>query len=191
MKRDLVLTRPLESSFLSCEKDTETILKKLFVLSKPYDTQLKRLLVIQEPDCLDNPQYENQVKNISLKNLIDNDYIKIIPKIKNQEFANFKTQILISFDNFVPNDKNPEFRDCMIHFDVLVPYEHWDLNNYRLRPLKILGYIDGILNRSKLSGIGTLQFVSAVELYPNEHIGGYSLIYAAIHGSDDYISEAK
>ena len=33
-----------KSSFLSCEKDTEAIIKKLFVDSKPYSDLLKRLL---------------------------------------------------------------------------------------------------------------------------------------------------
>jgi hypothetical protein len=33
MKRD-TLAQPLESSFLSCERDTETILRKLFIDSR-------------------------------------------------------------------------------------------------------------------------------------------------------------
>ena len=36
MKRDLARLPELQSSFLSCEKDTETILRKLFVESRPY-----------------------------------------------------------------------------------------------------------------------------------------------------------
>ena len=55
MKKDLVMS-PLEftSSFLSCEKDLETILRKLFIESEPYSTELKKLLVINTKDCLDN-----------------------------------------------------------------------------------------------------------------------------------------
>jgi hypothetical protein len=33
MKRDTIMTQPITSSFLSCEKDTETILHKLFIQS--------------------------------------------------------------------------------------------------------------------------------------------------------------
>ena len=44
----------LKSSFLSCEKDTDTILRKLLVESKPFSDMLKRLLVISTKDCLDN-----------------------------------------------------------------------------------------------------------------------------------------
>jgi hypothetical protein len=37
MKKDLVLTRAPQSSFLSCEKDTELILRKLFIESRPFN----------------------------------------------------------------------------------------------------------------------------------------------------------
>jgi hypothetical protein len=46
MKRDVVMTKPITSSFLSCEKDTELILRKLFIESRPYSNVLKKLLVI-------------------------------------------------------------------------------------------------------------------------------------------------
>jgi hypothetical protein len=46
MKRDVILTKPITSSFLSCEKDTEIILRKLFVESRPYSDILKSLLII-------------------------------------------------------------------------------------------------------------------------------------------------
>ena len=42
---------PFQSSFLSCEKDAEIILRKLFIESRPYSDDLKRLLVINTPDC--------------------------------------------------------------------------------------------------------------------------------------------
>ena len=45
MKRDIVLNKPISSSFLSCEKDTEIILRKLFVESRPYSNVLKSLLI--------------------------------------------------------------------------------------------------------------------------------------------------
>ena len=53
MKRDLILTKPITSSFLSCEKDTEIILRKLFIESRPYSEELKKLLVVQSKDALD------------------------------------------------------------------------------------------------------------------------------------------
>ena len=44
------LTKPIESSFFSCEKDTELILEKLFIQNRQKGNELKRLLVINTPD---------------------------------------------------------------------------------------------------------------------------------------------
>ena len=189
MKRDLVI-KNFQSSFLSCEHDTEAILRKLFVESKPYCDELKRLLVINTKDCLDslnNEVYNNKIKEMTVGKLIDEGYIKIVPKITFPENEEIKSYIIISYDNFTPNEKNPQFRDCMVHFDILCHTDYWNIGDYRLRPLKIAGYIDGILNNTKLSGIGTFQFVGCNELILNEELSGYSLMYAAIHGSDDKI----
>ena len=48
MVRKTVMTKTLKSSFYSCEKDAETIIKKLFVESNPYSSILKRLLVVNK-----------------------------------------------------------------------------------------------------------------------------------------------
>jgi hypothetical protein len=62
------------------------------------------------------------------------------------------------------------------------------MDDYQIRPLKIAGYIDGILNKSKLTGIGELNFMGCNELVLDEVLSGYTLSYRAIHGSDDKIS---
>ena len=66
------LTKPIESSFFSCEKDTELILEKLFIQNRQKGNELKRLLVINTPDCLDttNAKYQQIVENKSIKDLI-------------------------------------------------------------------------------------------------------------------------
>jgi len=72
MKRDLAL-RPIDftSSFLSCEKDLQEILKKLFIESQPFSNDLKRLLVINTKDCLDkdNEIYQKAIQDMSLAKL--------------------------------------------------------------------------------------------------------------------------
>ena len=60
-----------------------------------------------------------------------------------------------------------------------------------IRPLKIAGYIDGILNKAKLSGIGELNFLGCNQLILDEELSGYSLSYRAIHGSDDRLPPQK
>lgn len=190
MKRDLRRTTPLTSSFLSCEKDTETILKKLFVESRPYSDELKRLLVINTKDCLDdttNPTYIEKIQSMSVAKLREEGYIKLEPKIKFPEHEEIKAYMIVSFDNFTLNKNNPQFRDCTVSFDIICHTDFWDIGNYRLRPVKIVGYIDGILNESRLSGIGTLNFLGCNQLILDENLSGYSLSYRAIHGSDDQI----
>jgi hypothetical protein len=71
--------------------------------------------------------------------------------------------------------------------DVICHTDYWDIGNYRLRPLKIVGYLDAILNESRLSGIGTFQFAGCNEIVLDENLSGYCLIYAATHGADDWV----
>ena len=180
-------------SFLSCEKDTEIIIKKLFVDSRPYSEMLKRLLIINTPDCLDditNPTYINKIKNTSIQDLHDQGYLRFAPKILLGENEEVKSYIRISFDHFTPS-KNLEFRDCIVEIDILCHPEYWDLGNFRQRPIKIAGYIDGILNKNKLSGIGTLNFAGCNELVLDENLSGYCLMYTATHGSDDIIENKE
>jgi len=190
MKRDVILSNPLRSSFLSCEKDAETIIRKLFVESQPYSDQLKRLLVLGVKDCLNtnNENYQKIINNTSVKELMENKYITLVPKVRIQEHEEIKSYIILTFDNFTPTS-NPEFRDCTVSFDILCHTDNWDLGNYQLRPIKIMGIIDGILNKCKLSGIGTLNFLGATELILNEDLSGYTIMYQATHGSDDEIPD--
>ena len=194
MKRDTILTaNRFNSSFLSCEKDIETILKKLFIESKPYSDILKRLLVINTKDCLeDNSEVVlNKIQQTTLSQLIKDKYIRLSPKIEIEEHDEVKAYLIISSDNYTTNENNPYYRDCTITFDIICYTDYWDIGNYRLRPLKIAGYIDGILNNAKLSGIGTVNVIGCNELILNETLSGYTLSYRAIHGNDDKIAPVE
>ena len=189
MLSNLAKIGKLESSFLSCEKDTETILRRLFIESQPYNQTLKRLLVVNTKDCLTNleePVYKKKLAEMNLQKLMQEGYIKLSPKIRIPEHEEVKAYLLLSYDNFIPTE-NPKFRDCTIHFDVICHTDYWQMDNYQIRPLKIAGFIDGILNNAKLSGIGTLQFLGCKELVLDEVFSGYCLTYLATHGSDDLI----
>lgn len=192
MVKDLAM-KPFQSSFLSCEKDTEIILRKLFIESRPYSDDLKRLLIINTKDCLNdktNPIYTQKLKEIGLKELMEKGYIRLTPKLNFGEFEEVKSYILISFDNFTPNVSNPQFRDCTVSFDIICHTDYWDLGSYQLRPLKIIGFIDGILDNSRLTGIGIFQMMGCSQLILNEELAGYTLMYKAIHGSDDELPES-
>lgn len=192
MKKDLAI-KELKSSFLSVEKDIGTIINKLFIESRPYSDMLKRLLMINTKDCLENQTdvCRGLISKTSVKDLKEKGYIRIIPKLDFGEHEEVKSYILITMDNFTPNAENPEFRDCTITFDVICHTKYSDLGDYRIRPLKICGYIDGILDKTRLSGIGILNFVGANQLILNEELQGYTLMYRAVHGSDDTLTEEE
>ena len=193
MKRDVIKLPSRNLSFYSFEKDVETIVKKLFT-ENTYSEDLKRLLVINKKDCIDDRTsevYRNIIKDTTVAKLVENGYITTTPKIRFPEHEEIKSYIVISFDDFTLNDTNPEFRDCTISFDIICHLDYWDIGNYRTRPIKIAGYIDGLLNGSKMSGIGTLNFLGMNELVMNETLSGYCLMYRATHGSDDFIPKKE
>lgn len=190
MRRDIRSTVPLDSTFLFFEKDVETILRALFVQSYPHSEKLKRLLVLNTSDCLDNEEsevYKEILKETNLKTLIDDGYIRLSPKIRMYEHEEVRSYIMISSDNFFPNGRNPHFRDYTITFDIICHIDQWYLGDYRIRPLKIAGYIDSLLDGAKLSGIGQLNFMSGNELILNEDLAGYSLTYRMVQGNEDRI----
>ena len=179
-----------KSSFLSCEKDAEAIVKKLFVESRPYSDELKRLLLINTKDCLDdriNDVYNNKINSTSIGDLMDEQYIRLKPNLKFGENEQVKSYIVLSFDNFIPNGSNTYYRDHMIEIDILCHTDYWDLGNFRIRPLKIAGYIDAILDQSKMAGIGNIEFVGCNELILSEEIAGYCLMYRTVNADDDRI----
>jgi hypothetical protein len=104
MQKNTVMTQPVSSSFLSCEKDTETILKKLFIESRPYSDILKRLLVVQAPDCLDR-NYD--VSQYNLSKLMQEKFITLDPVMRIPEHDKIKSFIGLHFDNFTLNTTNP------------------------------------------------------------------------------------
>ena len=187
-------TTNIKSTFLSCEKDVETIVRKLFVDSRPYSDELKRLLLINTKDCLDdrtNPVYNEKISNTSLGDMIDEGYIRMKPLIKLGENEEVRSYICLSFDNFTPNANNTYYRDHIIEIDIICHIEKWDLGNFRLRPLKIAGYIDGILDQAKLAGIGTLDFITCNEIVLSEDLAGYCLMYRTVNADDDKIESEE
>lgn len=188
------LTKPLQSSFLSCEKDSEIILRRLFVENPQHADVLKRLLVINTKDCLDNTTsevYKNKLAEMTLQKLIEEQYVTLTPKIMYDEHTEVKSSVILNYEVFVPNQTNDWYRDATITFDILCFTDYWDLGNYRSRPLKIAGYIDGLLDKTHLTGIGWVTFESCRQLVVSPNIAGYTLTYRAVHGSDDRIEPTE
>ena len=115
MRADVIKTKKIYSSFFSCENDAQEIVKQLFVKSYPYSDKLKRLLVINNSDCLDqtNQDYQKLIDSKPLSVLRKQGYVRLNPKIARKEFEQIKSYILITFDNFSSNS-------LMVRSEVLV-----------------------------------------------------------------------
>ena len=162
-----------KSSFLSLEKDMGLIVDMMLKNSR-----LKKLLYYTTKDCLSRePLTEEQSLELFGKN------IRIIPKLKID--GSVENYIAISFDNFVPNQNNPEFRDNLIQFDIICNYDQWQLKDFELRPYKIAAELDTMFNNKHLSGIGTLKFMGASQMLLTEHYAGLCVLYEATHGEED------
>lgn len=158
------------SSFLSVDKDLD-LLVGCFIKN----SRLTKLLYYDVPNALEQPP----VPQDQIFQMLGHQ-IKIVPKIKVDapEFC----YIIISFDNFTPNVTNTEFRDNIISFDIICHFDQWNLQNFALRPYKIAAEIDSMLNKKKLTGIGTLEFLGASQIVLSDELAGLTLMYQAVHG---------
>ena len=162
-----------KSSFLSMEKDMSIIVDMIMK-----NENLKKLLYYTTKDCYNKPNLsEEQTLELFEKN------IKMVPKLYiDNEIFNY---LLINFDNFIPNETNPEFRNNMVHFDIVCHFDQWQLKDFELRPYKIAAEIESMFNDKHLTGIGTLQFIGAVQVKYTDEFAGFCLMYEAIHGEED------
>lgn len=162
-----------QSSFMSVEKDLTIIVDKIL-----QDERLKKLLFYTSSDALHKPKITNE-QSIGLfgKN------IKIVPKLYIDEpVLNY---IVISFDNYVTNLTNPQFRDNTVTFDIICHFSQWQLEDFQLRPYRIAAELDTLLNNQRLTGIGLFQFLGCKQIVLNDEFAGLTLMYSAIHGGED------
>lgn len=162
-----------KSSFLSVEKDLSIITDWMLK-----NKRLKKLLYYTTSDAMDRPPI-SQEDSVALIN----KNIKIVPKLYID--GSVFNYVIISFDNFTPNETNPEFRDNIISFDIVCHFNQWQLGDFQLRPYRIAAEIDTMFNNKHLTGIGTLQFAGASHIILNDEFAGLTLMYQAIHGEED------
>ena len=177
MRIDRVLTP--KSSFLSIEKDMGIITRELLK-----NERLKKLLYHTSKDALtkDNLTPEQSIALVG-KN------IKNIPKLYVD--GSVYNYVIVNFDNFVPNRKNPEFRDNLIEFDIICHFDQWQLEDFKLRPYRIAAEIDHMFDNKHLTGIGTLEFLGCSQIVLTNEFAGLYLVYRAIHGEEDKIPTSQ
>ena len=162
-----------KSSFLALEKDMGIIVQMIMK-----NDRLKKMLYYTTKDCLDRPKLTKMQTNG-----LFGEQIKIIPKLYvDHSVLNY---IIVSFDNFVPNRTNPEFRDNIIEFDIICHYDQWHMKDFELRPYKIAAELDSMFSGQHLTGIGRLEFNGANQILLTNEYAGLCITFRAIHGEED------
>ena len=162
-----------KSSFLSTEKDMNIIVDMIMK-----NDRLKKMLYYTTKDCMSKPKLtEDETLDLFGKQ------IKIVPKLTVD--GSVLNYIIISFDNFLSNRTNPEFRDNIVEFDIICHFDQWHMKDFELRPYKIAAEIDSMFNDKRLTGIGKLEFLGANQIILTDEFAGICLMYQAIHGEED------
>jgi len=69
--------------------------------------------------------------------------------------------IIIQLEKFTPLPNTTTFREITLSIDILCSYDHWVLDNFKLRPYSIAGEIDGMINNSYVNGSAIADFMGA------------------------------
>ena len=166
-----------KSSFLNIEKDLGIIIDKIL-----QNERLQKLLYWNHKDALTRRKLTEEEKYSLLGR-----QIKLIPKVYID--PDMLVYVFIEFGNFTQNLFNPQFRDGIITFHIICHYDQWLLDDMQLRPFKIAGELDSIFNNTRLTGLGTTQFLGANQVaISGEEFAGITLMYSVIHGEDDKIN---
>lgn len=160
------------SSFNSVEKTLGNVVELLLK-----NERLKRLLYYTDRKALHLPKL-TQEQTFSL---LDTG-IKLVPKLEIEHDA--KPYIILTLDNFVPEENQTTFRSFQLQVDILCQYEYWNLEDFKLRPYMIAGEVDALINNSFITGNGVADFVGAKSLILPD-MGGLTLYYNVETFTDD------
>ena len=166
-----------KSSFLGMAKDTSLIVNKILSNKK-----VLKLLYYSTVDWEKQPD----LTSAQIKSLFVNKQISNIPKIKVDE--NKLSYLRITYDSFTPNAENPFYRDHLVEIKIVCHFDDWDLNDFELRPYRIAGELDSMLDGQHLTGIGELSFLGADQDVYDDEYGGVTLRYLAIRGNEDKVN---
>lgn len=163
------LRKPRQVNFATVELDFQKIIEKLFE-----NQDILKMLYYNTADCTTKPDITDEtiLMDISKNN------IRIIPNLEIPE--NKGSIIIITFNNFLPNDTNPKFMNNVIIIDILCPTDVWMMDNYMMRPFRIMHEINSMFDKQKLNGIGTMQFITA-DIMTLGNYSGYQMAYSVIN----------
>ena len=157
-------------SFKNVEKDFGYIASKII-----QDEKLLKLLSLQENREEDLTAQEK--KEIMKK------CVRFVPKLTNITETDW-SYVVVGFDNFLPNENNPEHRDKLLVFDIICNLDTWDMDDFKIRPYQIAGRLDVLFDQKDLCGTYAVHFASATYSPINSEIAGVTLIYSVTYGKD-------
>lgn len=166
-----------KSALLAMPKDASLIIER--ILS---NQNILKLLAYGVRDWQSKPPVTNEM----IKEMFETKQISSVPKIKVDRPE--KTYLRLTYGTMIRNAINPEYRDNTFGIDIICHYDQWDLGDFDLRPYRIAGEIDSMLDKTHLTGIGELEFISATPYIYDEEFAGVSLTYLAIRGNEDRIN---
>lgn len=166
-----------KSSLLGMPKDAALIMDR--ILS---NKNVLKLMCYNSRDWKSKPEVTGEM----IKEMFETKQISSVPKVKID--APEKTYLRLIYGNIVRNATNPEYRDNTFGIDIICHYDNWDLGDFELRPYRIAGEIDAMLDKTHLTGIGELMFVSVVPYVYDEEFAGVTLTYLAIRGHEDQVN---
>lgn len=155
-------------------KDTALIVDRILK-----NQDLLKLIYYTTRDWEKQPNLNSE----QIKSLFGNKQISNIPKIVVDKEK--YTYLRITYDSFTPNINNPFYRDHVVEIKIICHFDNWDLGDYELRPYRIAGEIDSMLDNTHLTGIGVLNFMSAEQDVYDDEFAGLTLRYLAIRGNED------
>lgn len=166
-----------KSSFLGMQKDTALIIDKIL-----NNKNVLKLLYYTSSDALSKPDLTSE----QIKSLFKNKQITNIPKVTVDD--NKLSYLVITYDSFQPNIGNNFYRDHIIEIKIICHYEDWDLEDFDLRPFRIAGEIDSMLQGQHLTGIGEIELIEANQDIYDDEYGGLTLRYLAVRGTEDKVN---
>ena len=144
-----------KSSFLGMTKDTALIMDKL--LKNP---RILRLLYYNTPDCLELDKKPTPGSK-EIKEMLKKQQIGLIPSVTTDKEK--LSYLRVYFDDFSRTEDNDFYRDSSIEVRIICHFDTWQLENMELRPYRLAGEIDSMLDGARFSGIGELRFVHATQ----------------------------
>ena len=100
--------------------------------------------------------------------------IRIVPKVRLNEVT--EPYVVITIPTIELHD-NIDFSLLTIQIDVLCPIDKWQIDDICPRPFKIMQRIYDCLQASKVTGIGTMQFLTSSQSVIYEGVSDNQMVF--------------